>query len=108
MNYAVARIGGKQYKIFPNSVIAVDKIAGEKGGKIKIEDVLLLVEDNEIFVGRPRVDQVSINATVVEQLKDKKQRVVKFKPKSRYLKVQGSRRFLTKLEIASFEKKRKK
>jgi len=108
MNYAIVRIGGKQYKVFPKDIIIVDKAGGGKGEKIKIEDVLLFVKDDKTLVGRPKVDGVSFQATILEQLKGKKQRVVKFKPKSRYKRVLGARRFLTKLEIGPFGEKKAK
>jgi len=107
MNYAIARIGGKQYKVSPKDIIIVDKIVGEKGNKVEINDILLLVKDDKVLVGRPKVDGVSFSATILEQLRGKKQRVVKFKPKSRYKRVSGTRRLLTKIEIGPFKEKSK-
>ncbi|OGD86119.1 50S ribosomal protein L21 [Candidatus Curtissbacteria bacterium RBG_16_39_7] len=108
MSYAIVKIGGKQYKVFSQETITVDKRDGAKGEKVKIDDVLLLVKDGKTQIGRPKIENVSITATILDQIKAKKQRVVKFRPKSRYMRVKGARRFLTKLEIGPFEEKKEK
>jgi large subunit ribosomal protein L21 len=108
MNYAIIKIAGKQYKVSPHDVITIDKIAGTKGEKVKIDDVLLLIKDGKTQVGRPKIEGVSIQATILDQIKSKKQRVVKFRAKSRYKKVKGMRRLWTKLEIGLFEEKKAK
>lgn len=108
MNYAVIRIGGKQYKVSPHDTIIAGRIEGERGEKIEIDEVLLLVDNGQTLIGRPKIEDFSIWATIVDYQKSKKLKVVKFKPKSRYLRVKGTRQILTKLEINSFERKQKK
>lgn len=108
MNYAIVKIGGKQYKVSPQETITVDKIDGAKGEKVKIDDILLLVKDGKAQIGRPKIEGISVQAIIVDQIRSKKQRVVKFKPKSRYKRVKGSRRLLTKLEVGPFKEKKAK
>ena len=39
--YAVIRSGGKQYKVSKDDVISVEKLIGETGDKINLNEVLL-------------------------------------------------------------------
>ena len=40
--FAVIRTGGKQYRVAPNDIIEVEKIAGQPGDIIELAEVLLL------------------------------------------------------------------
>jgi large subunit ribosomal protein L21 len=108
MSYAIVRIAGKQYKVSPKKIIIVDNLDGAKGEKIEIGDVLLLKDEGKTQIGTPNIENFSLRAVILDQIKAKKQKVVKFKPKSRYKKVLGARRFLTKLEIGDFPPRREK
>ena len=80
--YAVIETGGKQYKVSPNDVIRVEKLAGAAGDTITFERVLML--DGK--AGSPTVAGASVSATVLEQMRDAK--VISFKKRRR----QNSRR----------------
>lgn len=99
MQYAVIRLGGKQYKISKDSTIEVDKLDGEANSKLVIEDVLLVADEDKITVGKPTVDGVKINAKILEQKKGKKIRVMKFKSKVRYRRAMGFRPQLSVVKI---------
>lgn len=99
MQYAVIRLGGKQYKISKGSTIEVDKLAGEASSKLVIDDVLLIADEDKITVGKPTVDGVMINAKILEQKKGKKIRVMKYKSKVRYRRAMGFRPLLSVVKI---------
>lgn len=40
--YAVIRSGGKQYKVSKDDVISVEKLIGETGDKINLNEVLMI------------------------------------------------------------------
>ena len=42
--FAVVKTGGKQYKVAKNSIIKVEKIEGQLGSKIELNEVLLVGE----------------------------------------------------------------
>jgi len=44
--FAVIRTGGKQYRVAPNDVIEVEKIAGQPGDIVELAEVLLLGGDS--------------------------------------------------------------
>jgi large subunit ribosomal protein L21 len=99
--FAVIETGGKQYLIQTGDTLKIEKLAVEEG-KDAIFDKVLLVASNDgkdVKIGTPYLDGVSIAATVEEQGRDKKVRVVKFKRKIRYKKVYGHRQHFTKVKV---------
>lgn len=98
MNYAVIKTGGKQYKVAEGDIIEIDRIAG-KDGKISFEEVLLLVNDQKVTVGKPFIAGEKVEAKILEDLRGVKVRVSKFKSKVRYRRTAGFRAALTKVQI---------
>ncbi|HNZ86288.1 MAG TPA: 50S ribosomal protein L21 [bacterium] len=98
MKLAVVRTGGKQYKVKEGDKIKVEKIEGDEGSKIELDDILLLVDDDKVEIGTPKLDK-KITATILKQSRAKKVRVVKYKAKTRYHKVYGHRQHFTELAI---------
>lgn len=105
MNLAVIKTGGKQYKVTQGQVLKVEKLVGEKGDKINFDQVLLMAkaDGSEVVVGQPTVEGKTIEAEILEQGRDRKVRVVKYKAKVRYHKVYGHRQHFTKVKISGLE-----
>ncbi len=99
MKFAVIKTGGKQFKVSEGDVIKVQKINKKPKEKITFKDVYLLVDGADVKIGQPLVKGTTVTAEVVDQQKDQKIRVVKFKAKSKYRRVQGHRQRLTVLKI---------
>ncbi len=97
--YAIVECGGRQYRAEEGHTFSVEKLPLEVGEQVELANVLLLSNGEEIHIGQPTVDGVSIKATVVEQYKGKKIFVWKYKPKKRYLRRQGHRQKYTRLRI---------
>lgn len=105
MDYAVVKIGGKQYKVALGDVIDVDRIADLKPkDKIEFSDVLLLVSGKDVILGKPLVSKAKALGTVIEHVKGEKIRVAKFKAKVRYRRVMGHRQKLTRIKIDGIKK----
>jgi large subunit ribosomal protein L21 len=96
--YAVIQIGAKQYLVFEGQTLEIEKIEGKKGTKIALADVLL-VKDKKLSLGKPILKKAKVRAEVIDQFKDKKIRVAKFRAKSRYRLVKGHRQQKTKIKI---------
>lgn len=94
-NYAVIRIRGNQYKVTEGEQILVDKL------REKLEpEVLLLVKDGKVSVGKPKVRGAKIKLKVIEEkVKGKKLYIRKYKAKSRYRRKMGFRPTYTKLLV---------
>jgi large subunit ribosomal protein L21 len=96
--YAVIETGGKQYKVQEGDTIFVEKINVEEGEKIDFSKVLL-VQGDDLVVGKPYVENAKVEGTVLEQGKAKKIIVFKYKSKKNYKKKQGHRQPYTKVKI---------
>ena len=97
--FAVVRTGGKQYRVAPDDVIVVERLAGESGGTVEMDDVLMVGDGTSTRVGRPRVEGARVGATVVDQSRAGKITVFKFKRRKKYRRTAGHRQNLTVLRI---------
>ncbi len=101
--YAVVRTGGKQYVVSEGDVMNVERLDGEVGEKIVLEDILLYSKEGDLKVGSPVVEGAKINGTIVEQGRGKKIIVFKMKRRKNYRKKQGHRQSFTGIKVDSIE-----
>jgi large subunit ribosomal protein L21 len=97
--YAIVNIAGHQFKVTKDSVISTQKVEGEAGDKVEFDRVMLLSTDKNIKVGTPYIEGASIQATVVDQIKDKKVVIFKKKRRKGYKLKRGHRQPKTRLKI---------
>ena len=97
--FAVIRTGGKQYRVAPNDIIEVEKIAGQPGDIIEFAEVLLLGGDKGPQTGSPTISGALVAAEVIEQKRADKIIVFKKKRRSTYRRKNGHRQELTALRI---------
>ena len=96
--YAIIATGGKQYKVSEGDVIKVEKLGAAAGETVTFDQVLA-VSNDKLVVGEPTVANASVSATVVEEGKNKKVIVYRYKRKSGYHKKNGHRQPYTKVKI---------
>ena len=97
--YAVIRTGGKQYRVAKGDRIKIEKLAGDVGGKVTF-DVLLVGGEGEAKVGVPTVGGAAVEGEIVSQGKHK--RVINFrKKKEGWTKKRGHRQPFTEVLITS-------
>ena len=101
--YAVVKTGGKQYRVAPGEWLDVEKLAGDVGEQIALDEVLLVHDGEKAIVGQPAVDGARVLATVKSQHKGRKVIVFKYRPKQRYRRKKGHRQQLTRLYIDAIE-----
>ncbi len=97
--YAVIKTGGKQYKVAKDDRIVVEKIAGEAGATVSLDEVLMVGDDKTQMIGAPLVKDASVTATVLEQTRDKKIIIFKKKRRQNYRRKNGHRQDITVLQI---------
>ena len=97
--FAVIRTGGKQYRVAPNDIIEVEKVAGNPGDIIELAEVLLLGGDGGPKTGSPTISGALVAAEVIEQRRGDKIVVFKKKRRSTYRRKNGHRQELTALRI---------
>ena len=62
--YAVIRTGGKQYQVAPGQQCRVEKLAGNVGDTIELDDVLLVVDGEKVSIGQPVVEGAKVTARI--------------------------------------------
>ncbi|MBT3553741.1 MAG: 50S ribosomal protein L21 [Rhodospirillaceae bacterium] len=98
--YAVVKTGGKQYRVTPGDVILVEKLLGEAGGNIKLEDVLMIGEDGQApEIGAPTVAKAAVNCEILDQSRADKVIVFKKKKRKGYRRLNGHRQEQTVLRV---------
>ena len=97
--YAIVKTGGKQVKVSQGDKLRVEFLEGQAGDSVKLEQVLLLGEKDNITVGSPLIEGASVDATIIDQIRDKKVIVFKKKRRKNYRRTKGHRQHLTVLEV---------
>jgi large subunit ribosomal protein L21 len=97
--FAVIETGGKQYKINEGLILDVEKLDIPEKEKIVFDKVLLVTKDDKVLIGQPYVAGAKVTATVLENYRDKKITVFKFKRKTGYKRTKGHRQNLTRLKF---------
>jgi len=100
--YAVVRTGGKQYKVAPEQEARVEKLAGEIGDTIELDDVLLTSSDS-VKIGTPCVEGAKVVGTIVDQARGPKIVVFKLKRRKNYRRKQGHRQDYTEIRVDKIE-----
>lgn len=97
---AVIQTGGKQYLVREGQELKIEKLDTEVGGNVDFD--VLLVSDEEgttTQVGTPTLSGVNVTATVLDQGREDKISVIKYKSKVRYRRNVGHRQPFTKIKI---------
>jgi large subunit ribosomal protein L21 len=95
--FAIVRTGGKQYRVAAGDKIAVEKLAGEAGETITLNDVLLAGEEGNLA----DASKVVVSAQIIAQAKSEKVLVFKKRRRHNYRRKNGHRQQLTLLRIVS-------
>jgi large subunit ribosomal protein L21 len=78
--FAVIKTGGRQYRVVPDDVLEIGKIAGEVGTIVQLGEVLVLGGDTPVL-GMPTVAGASVAAEVLDHKRGAK--VIAFKKRRR-------------------------
>ena len=98
--FAVIKTGGKQYRVVPEDVLKIEKVAGEAGDFVELSEVLVVGEGGNITAGAPLVDGACVSAEIVEQGRTRK--IIAFKKRRRQnsRRTIGHRQWFTTVRIA--------
>ncbi len=78
--FAVIKTGGRQYRVVPDDVLEIGKIAGDVGTIVQLGEVLLVGGDSPLL-GAPTVAGASVAAEVLQHKRGPK--VISFKKRRR-------------------------
>lgn len=106
MHYAIIEAGGKQHRVTEGERLRIDLVNGKQAGdSLTFDRVLMVRNGDDIRVGTPLVEGVTIDAKVVRNGADgtgeKDKKVIVFKKNRRkgYMKKQGHRQRYTEIEV---------
>jgi len=97
--FAVIELAGAQFKVREGEQYEVNKLSGNKGDKIEIENVLMISEGDDIKIGKPYVEGSKVVLEITSQKKGQKVKVFKYKAKSRYRRSYGHRPLITRVLV---------
>lgn len=108
--FAVVYFGGRQYRLREKDEIEMEKIDVEEGKNFKIDEVLLMGEEDGsgLKVGMPFVAGAHVECQVLEQGKGDKMYISTYQSKKRKHRRQGHRQLFSTvkvLKISAVEKK---
>ncbi|MGV6821258.1 MAG: 50S ribosomal protein L21 [Parvularcula sp.] len=96
--YAVVKTGGKQFRVCADDVIKVEKLSGEAGDIVTLDEVLMVGGD-AVQIGSPTVAGASVAAEILEQARDRKIVVFKKRRRHNYRRKKGHRQAMTVLKV---------
>jgi large subunit ribosomal protein L21 len=99
MTYAVVRTGGKQYRVSAGETIKVEKLDGKRGDAVELADVLLVGDGEAVTVGAPLVAGAKVKAEILDQDRERKVIIFKYRRRKRYRRKTGHRQPFTALRI---------
>lgn len=102
--YAVIETGSKQYKVTEGDILSVERLALETDADVLFDKVLLVADGADVAIGAPYLAGVSVVGKVVDEKKDKKILVYKYKSKTGYKRKLGHRQIYTLVKIEKIKK----
>lgn len=99
MDFAIIKTGGKQYKVAAGDKLKVEKLSGEEGGQVSFDEVLLTSQGDSVAIGAPYISGAKVEGKILQQARDKKKLIFKYKSKTRSRKTRGHRQHFTEVEI---------
>ena len=101
--YAVIESGGKQHRVEKGEVLKLEKLDVATGEEVKFHNVLLVGEGESVKIGTPYVEGSEVTAEVLQQARDSKVHIIKFKRRKHSRKSQGHRQWFTQVRITDIK-----
>ena len=103
--YAIVGVAGFQFKLAPDTVIRLPRMAEyEAGQKVSLDNVLMISDGTNVTVGRPKVAGASVEITIINHGRTKKQLAGVFKKRKDYRRRWGFRAEFTEVRVAGITK----
>ena len=97
--FAVIKTGGKQYRVAEGQTLSVERLPGEAGDSVALDQVLMVGNGESTTVGTPLVAGATVAAEILEQGRGPKVIVFKKKRRKGYRRRNGHRQDLTLLQV---------
>ena len=99
---AIIKTGGKQYRVQEGDIIKVEKLEGEVGDEIILDEILMAKkggEESEVLIGSPNLTDFKVKGEILEQGRGKKIVVFTYKRRKGFKKMKGHRQSFTAIEV---------
>lgn len=103
--YAIVETGGKQLRVEPQQLIAVERVNAptDKKKEIVLDRVLLVQKGESIQVGNPYLKNTSVVCEYLQESKGEKKITFKMKRRKNYRRKIGHRQLLTELRVKEIQ-----
>ena len=101
--FAVITSGGKQYKVSNDTVLTVNKITGEGGEEITIDEVLFASDGKDLSLGSPNIKDAKVKFEIIKQDRDRKILVFKKQRRKNFRRKNGHKQDITFLKVLDIE-----
>jgi len=100
--FAIFESGGKQYKVFENQVLKLEKIEAVLGEEIDVNEVMMVGgEGAHIAVGAPFIAGASVKLQLVGFDQEKKVIIFKKRRRKNYRRKNGHRQIVSLVKVVS-------
>ena len=99
MSFAIIKTGGKQYKVSTSKILEIEKLNAKVGETVKFDNVLLLNDDKSTEVGNPKVEGATVEAKLLDNVKDRTVLVFYKRRRKHSRKKNGHRQRHSKIQI---------
>ena len=98
--FVILKVGGKQYRVSQGNRINVEKLNGNVGDKISLDEILFLSNnDGSISIGKPKLSNVVVEAEILNNYKEDKILIFKKRRRKNSKRLNGHRQNKTTLKI---------
>lgn len=101
--YAIVKTGGKQFRAEQDLVLIIEKIEGEPGTIVELDEVLMVNDGKTVKLGSPMVKGAKVTGEIIRQSLGAKIQAFNYKPKKNERKRWGHRQPHTHLKITAIE-----
>ena len=99
MKYAIVEMSGRQFWIETGKYYDLNRIPTELGKEITLNRVLFINNEEELLIGEPYLENVTVKGKILKHLRSRKTIVYKMRPKKKTRRKQGHRQDLTRVLI---------
>lgn len=101
--YAVIAAGGKQYRVQEGQTVRLERLDVEKGQTVEFTPVLLVRGEGQPVTDKKALANAKVVGEIVQQARNRKVVVFKFKRRKDYKRTHGHRQAYTGVHITKIE-----
>jgi len=101
--YAIIKTGGKQYRVKEGDTIDIELLNGLTSNEVSFNEILMINTGNNVKVGNPTLQEATVKGELIENVKDKKIIVFKYKKRKNNRVKNGHRQKLSRVKITAIE-----